>query len=345
VGTLGRSIWILDDLTPVRELTPEIVEMPAHLFTPLDATQRHAPAKWGSRLGSRDGAGENAPVGALISYWLAEKPEEPITLEVLDADGRVVRTLSSVLETPYTPPEHPDWDPQEEREPDLATEPGLNRAVWDLHHEKSDWVVGTRSEAGGRVPGPRALPGSYTLRLTVDGQTRSRPLRVEADPASTASRSDLEAQLEFELGLRDRISEIATMVRTIRSIRSQIEAHNERLAGRDEAVELISAGETLAADLLSVEEELHSPHAEVGYDVLAGREGGAKLLSRLGWLASGAADHDGPPTQGMVEVEREIGRRLAEQRQRLDRLVADDLAALNARAAESGLSYVMSPGP
>ena len=106
-------------------------------------------------------------------------------LEILDGEGRLVRTLRSELDPPYTPSDHPDWDPKEERKPALTVKPGLNRASWDLTYEKARWVPGTRNEAGGRGPGPRALPGEYTLRLIAGGSPSIQTLRMEADPAST----------------------------------------------------------------------------------------------------------------------------------------------------------------
>ncbi len=341
VGSIGRSAWILDDLTPVRELSPTIAAGPAHLFSPRPARLRHRASKWDARLGSRDGAGTNPPAGALVTYWLAAKPAGAITLEILDAAGTVVRKLSSELDRPYTAPDHPDWDPEEEREPDLTVKPGLNRASWDLTYEKSRWVAGTRNDAGGRGPGPRALPGPYTLRLRVAGASYSAPLTVERDPASTAMSADREAQFAFGLELRERMSRIADMVQRIRSVREQIAGHAARLTGDATAAVVLTRAERISTDLRAVEERLHNPQAEVNYDILAGRDGGAKLLSRLGWVAGGALDHDGPPTQGMREVAADLARELAEQEQALERLLATDLAELNREAAGLGLGFVL----
>jgi photosystem II stability/assembly factor-like uncharacterized protein len=344
-GSLGRSAWILDDLTAVRDLSDEIAARPVHLFPPLPAVDRSHAGRWSGRLGSRQGGGDNPPAGALLTYWLAAKPSEPIKLEILDGEGRVARTLSSELEPAYTPPDHPDWDPQEERKPDLTVKPGLNRASWDLEYERARWVAGTRNEAGGRGAGPRALPGEYTLRLLVGSAQSTRTLRVQPDPASTASPADREAQFAFGLELRDRMSRVADLIVAIRSIRDQITAHRARLAARSEASGLLALGDRIVAALHAIEAELCIPGAEVDYDVLAGRTGGAKIISRLGWLAGGALDHEGPPTQGMREVAAEIAAALAQQEHALDRLLAHDLAELNAQAAGLGLPFVLGRMP
>ncbi len=110
-----------------------------------------------------------------------------------------------------------------------------------------------------------------------------------------------------------------------------------------EASGLVELGNTLVKKLDAVEEEIHNPHAEVNHDILADRQGGAKLYSRLNWMFMIAEDHDGPPTQGMRKVGAELGKALAVQEAALDKLVSGDLAALNAQAKELGVPYVVAP--
>jgi hypothetical protein len=124
-----------------------------------------------------------------------------------------------------------------------------------------------------------------------------------------------------------------------------VEDRNARLAETAQAGDLVSLGKQLVANLNAVEEAVHNPHAEVDYDVLAGRHGGAKLYSRLSWLFNTSGDHDGPPTQGMLEVATEIERELEQQEAVLDGLISADLVRLNERASELDLPFVMTPGP
>ncbi len=129
VGTLGRSAWILDDLTQVREMSTEIAAAEEHLFAPLPAVRwRYASAPYGSR----GGAGENPPRGAIITYHLAEKPESEITLEVLDADGALMRRLSSELGKQYDSPDHPDWGPGSKPEPELIYGLGIRARAFRI---------------------------------------------------------------------------------------------------------------------------------------------------------------------------------------------------------------------
>ena len=342
VATLGRSAWILDDLTPVREMDAAVAAAPAHLFAPPPAVRwRYASAPYGSRAG----AGENPPQGALISYFLGATPEGEISLEVLDGEGEVVRRLSSVPRPPFTPSDSPDADPDAEVEPELAVEPGTHRVAWDLRYEEPRWVAGSRVDTGEPPPGPLALPGQYTVRLTVDGNTSSRPLVLEADPRVETDAAALEAQLEFALELRDHMSRIADMVASVRGLREQLHDRAAHLAGREDAADLRELTGQLVGTLDDIERTLHNPDAEVTYDILAGRDGGAKLYSRLAWLAMGADEHDGPPTQGMREVAAELGAILEALEARLQTLVADDLPRLDALAAELGLGFVVAPAP
>ncbi|MGH8496136.1 MAG: WD40/YVTN/BNR-like repeat-containing protein [Gammaproteobacteria bacterium] len=340
VGTLGRSAWILDDLAPVRQISPEIRESDVHLFAPSPTVRWHytsAPNEYTA------GAGDNPPEGALITYFLQEEPEDEITLEVLDAGGSVIRKLSSKMEEPYTTEDHPDWDPETELEAELEAVAGMNRAAWNLAHEGPKRIEDARSDVGDPGDGPKVLPGTYTLRLNVAGRSYEQPVEVRPDPRVKTDVEDLREQTDFNLDVRDRMSEIAAMVNTIRSLREQIESHNERLERRAAAEALVDTGEQAAAKLDTIENALHNPDATVDYDILAGRSGGAKLYSRYGWLFDGSLEHDGPPTQGMREVSADLDRELAEQRAALDELLREDVGRLNAMAAERNISYVIAP--
>jgi hypothetical protein len=150
--------------------------------------------------------------------------------------------------------------------------------------------------------------------------------------------------VDFCLGVRQQMSQITALVDTIRAVRRQIEDRCERLGSSPEAASLCESGRRLAADLTAIEAQLHNPRAEVDYDILAGRDGGAKLYSRLAWLAGGSCDHDGPPTQGMREVAAEISQAVSGHEAALRRLLAEDLAALNKAAQLQGMPFVLTPG-
>jgi hypothetical protein len=338
VGTLGRAAYVLDDLTAVREMSDDIADTPAHLFKPLDTIRwAYAPAP----DGGASGATENPPRGAILTYYLAEEPEEDISLEILDSSGAIIRTLSSIPEEPYIPADHPDADPDQEIKADLSKDRGLNRASWDLQHEGPTEIPGSTNDAGRLNNGPVVLPGDYRVRLTVSGNTYEQPFRVLPDPRSEASMENLRAQNAYMLAVRDRISAIAEDAMRIRTIREQLDAHKSRLADDPTATRLVELGDEASAALREVELKLYNPDAKVNYDILGGREGGAKLYSRYGMLYNSSIDHDGPPTQGMTEVDSELLVLYQEASDELERVINEDIAQINSLAAELGIDYVV----
>jgi hypothetical protein len=206
VGTHGRGFWILDDISPLRQIDGASAESPSTLFAPGNAW-RFRWNRWSDTpLPPDEPAGQNPPEGALIYYWLGESPQDAVTLEILDETGAVARTFSS--EDPFEPmltgqQVPPRWVRPQER---VSAESGMHRFAWDLRYERP---AGVRqgypiSAIDGYTPaeprGPIALPGEYTVRLTVDGIVHTQPLRIEMDPRVTTSEADL--RLQFELSMR-----------------------------------------------------------------------------------------------------------------------------------------------
>ncbi|MGD8319753.1 MAG: glycoside hydrolase [Gemmatimonadota bacterium] len=208
VGTHGRGFWILDDISPLRQMDAGTARAPARLFGPGQAWRFRWNRWTDTPLPPDEPAGRNPPDGAILYYWLGERPSGPVTLEILDDAGAVVRAFSSddepepMLEGQQVPPR---WV----RPPELAipsAAPGMHRFVWDLHYEPPK---GMRrgypiSAIDGYTPaeprGPVALPGEYTVRLTVDGTSYTQTLRVRMDPRVETGPEGLRRQ--FDLSMR-----------------------------------------------------------------------------------------------------------------------------------------------
>lgn len=342
LATMGRSLWIFDDLTPVREMSREVREETVHLFTPQPATRWRVRSEWHVDDDAKEpGTAENPPRGAMVYYYLKDKPGDEIRLEILDQQGKVIRTLRSTPEPADHPPDDPD-EPTEPPKPALEVEPGVHRAVWDLRYEGARKIKPAKLDGGSPEEGPTALPGAYSIRLVVEGKSYTAPLTVLPDPRVKVSPEALAEQLRFSLELRDQITRLTGVVNDIRSVRRQLAIRTELWKSEPKAQALVSAAQALTVKLDTLEARLHNPRAEVVYDILAQR-GGAKLYSRLAPLYTSVIEADGAPTQGMKEV-------YAGQRKELDALDAEfrslatqDLAALNRMARELNLGDVAVP--
>ena len=333
VGTNGRSIWIFDDLTPVREWSPRVASEAAHLFAPVDTI------RWRYHGGPREkNSGANPQQGAIVNFWLKEKPEGEVTLEVIDSRNRVVRTLSSTAPEPWR-----HYEDEDEPKAALKAEAGLQRAVWDLQWEGASLIRDARLDYGDPTEGPLAVPGVYTLRLRASGAEETATLTVAPDPRVKLSQADLEAHQEFGLQVRDAISRLAEGVNQLDFVRDQLEGHVKVLGREPRAKELVGMAKALVERLNELESRMHNPEAEVSYDILAARKGGAKIYSRLSPLLMFVNEGDGVPTQGMKDVFAAQQKELAGYTGELKALLDKELAAIQLAAQRLDLPFVSVP--
>ncbi len=209
VGTYGRGIWVLDDINPLRQVADSMKTEAVHLFRPAVGIRVRRNVNDDTPMPPELPHADNPPDGVCIYYSLGAKPSGPITLEIVDRAGKVVRQMSSVEPEPYADPKPevaPYWV---ESRKALPTELGLNRVNWDIRyndppafvHDVQDVMTANPGLTKQAVPGPLALPGSYTVRLAVDGKRYEAPLEIKNDPRSPASQGDLVQLHGVELDL------------------------------------------------------------------------------------------------------------------------------------------------
>ena len=193
IGTYGRGFWVLDDMSPLREIAAkgqQIASAPAYLFKPGDTIRARANANWDQPMNPEMPHAPNPSYGALLYYHLSKKPSGEIKLQILDSANKLVRTITSTQPPMFVRPPYPDYWLMPASERALSTEVGMNRINWDLRYDdppgfNSDIGNQMNSSPGSVTPaphGPLALPGTYTVKLIVDGQTYSQPLVVRNDP-------------------------------------------------------------------------------------------------------------------------------------------------------------------
>ena len=251
LSTQGRSFWILDNLTPLHQLADRVTSAPAHLFAPRDAYRMRYRGDFGGAESARSASGDPQypPAGAMIDYWLGADIRGAVTLTILDASGGVVRSFSS--ESPgetVAPSAEPGMRAtamERVGTPRLSTSPGLNRFVWELEHA-GPWDPSPRRS--GRN-GPTALPGSYTVRLSVGTWSATQPLVVRMDPRverDGVTLADLREQLAHSLRVRDMVSEANLLA-------ARIGRDRRRLAG------VGAAGADTLQRLTAIEQRLVTP--------------------------------------------------------------------------------------
>ena len=211
VATYGRSIWILDDISPLRQITSQIAAEPVHLFKPGDAIRVRRQMNEDTPFPPEVPHALNPPVGAIIYYYLGAKPTSDITIDILDATGKAVRHYSSAPIPPDTNPA-PQTPPYWLKVPQpLPTAIGTNRINWDIRYDNPpafshslDPYYTLNAVPGETVyhpEGPLALPGVYTVRLTVDGKSYTQTVSVKNDTRSPATLADLQAQHDLQMKL------------------------------------------------------------------------------------------------------------------------------------------------
>jgi photosystem II stability/assembly factor-like uncharacterized protein len=211
VGTYGRGIWILDDISPLRQMTPATASEPVHLFKPGDAIRVRRNVNGDTPFPPEVPHAANPPLGAIIYYSLSATPKGEIALDVIDAGGKVVRHLSSapIAPLPDPPPLAPEF--WLEKPQPMPTALGTNRINWNLRQENppsfTHSVADVMGAMAGDTPAPQegalVLPGVYTVKLTVDGQAYSQTVTVKNDPRSPATAADLAAQHDLQVKLHE----------------------------------------------------------------------------------------------------------------------------------------------
>ncbi len=252
VATQGRSFWVLDDVTALRQLTTEVATARVHLYAPRNAYRVNA-------AGSEE-EGEPAPKAhpgnALIHYYLADAPAEPITLEIRDAAGTVVRTFSSDSATAAGYGLKP-----------IKAKAGMNRAAWDITYAGPDTL--TDAVTAGFAGGVKAPPGQYEVRLTAAGEVQTRSLTVLQDPRlGDVTQADFDEQFRLAVAIRDSVNEVYDAVRDIRGVREQVEAVGARAAEAGYPEHLKALGDSIAERLTAVEQELLQVRNQSGQDAL-----------------------------------------------------------------------------
>jgi photosystem II stability/assembly factor-like uncharacterized protein len=331
VATHGRSFWILDDITPLRQIDTLTTKADAFLFKPASAYRVKRDTNTDTPIPPDEPSGENPPDGAIIDYFLGASVSGPVTLEILDARGTVLRRYASTDRPAVT---------QEDLEKQLiplywlrtqkilSASPGMHRWVWDLRYPAPDstrqgYPIAAVPHDTPRVPlGPSVLPGEYTVRLTADGRGSTAPLTVKMDPRVKVSAADLEQQFQIESRLASIMTQSTRSIMEARSLHEQL----EKLSSQ--------ASDLLGASIKELDTKASAILAQPGGG--AGAEPNLTSVSGSVAMLYGEFDRaDAKPTSAQVEATAKLDNDFSTATKQWDKLKSQDLAALNRQLRNS----------
>ncbi len=343
VGTHGRSFWILDDITPLRQLNADITSAAVTLFKPQEAIRFRWNRNPDTPLPPEIPAGKNPPDGAILDYYLAASSNKPVTLEILDSENHLVRRYSSTdklepLENIAAANPIPMYWVRPTQI--LSGEAGMHRFVWDLHYPppealNREFPISAIVHDTPQYPlGAWATPGKYTVKLTVEGKSYAQPLTVKMDPRIKTSQFDLHRQFEMEAGAVEGMNESYEALRQVQSLRAQLKDRAGKAKGP--LADSIIALEKQAAELEGASQSSFFGVPSSGKQP----ENFSTLNQHFGALLAVADTADSAPTTQASAVYLEIEDALEKLVDRWKKIQSTDLPALNSSLQKSHLPEV-----
>ena len=368
LATHGRSFWILDDITPLRQLSDEVQSSKMHLFAPRTYTRYVSSGGYGSSgvkgtdyryssafvLAFRPAekptgemvekyldAGQNPPNGVIVYYYLKEKPAGAITMTFFDEQGKELKTFSS--EEKKAPKVDDDSleagakkkeEKEKSKEPRLSKESGINRFVWNTRYADAVKLTGDEENT---LEGPFALPGSYQVQLKVDDETTKASFTIAQDPHISTSQQDVEARFALLLAIRDKLSEAHQAINTLRDIRQQSEEWERRTKGQSAHERIVATAKDLRKKAASIEGELFQVKGKKQTDIM---DYPNRLTAKLMYLYEVVASADAAPPVQARQVFEDLSNRVDTQLHRLGELLITEVAAFNTLISEIGVPAI-----
>ena len=341
VATYGRGFWIMDDISALQQMSETIAAKPFHVFEQRNAYRFQNVSKPG-RGESTAADGRNPAYGASINYWIGDSNKEKVAIEILDANGELVRKLKG------------------------ANKKGLNRVMWDLRYDRAtepklrtlplgmpnDKALPERlrlDEEGWRplltwnysgFVGPKVNPGTYTVKITNGEAVMEQPLVVQKDPNTSGTKADIAVQTKRALEIREDISTVAEMVNAMEWLRKQIDDVEYLLKGQK--------SDAVKAALKDLDEKIIAVEAKLFQLTLTGTfaddlRGPTMLYAKLITLASQVQQGDFIPTDQQVAVHKLLQKNLESYKAMFDKVLKDTLPNANQVFTENNFPKVILP--
>lgn len=320
-ATHGRSFWMIDDLTPLQQLSKEIESKSAHLFKPMPTYRMAGGSGWGSP--DRRLEGENHPNGVMMHYYVAAMDENSeVSIEVMEMDGDIIQTFSNK---------------SKERGTQLSVSKGGNRFVWNMRYPGYKTFPGLVFYSSPNI-GPKAVPGKYKARLTVNGQVTEQEFEIVKDPRVTTTQQEFQDQFDFLSKVRDKVSDAHQGILDIRRIKTDLGYVKTKVDEKPENKNLLDAMKKFENDLTVIENNIHQTKNQARQDPL---NFGVKLNNRLAFLMYEQGTGDFPPTQQAEQVRVELSKQIDEELNKLSALIDSNVTTINDMIKEKGIEMVM----
>jgi photosystem II stability/assembly factor-like uncharacterized protein len=321
-ATQGRSFWLIDDLTPLHQLNEEVASSAYYLYQPMDAYRMG-----GGQRGSSPTEGENHPGGVLVNFYLQEEPDSSTTVSLAfkDSSGKLIREFS----TGYDPKEE---DPVKAR---LEVKQGFNTFNWNMRYPEALGFDGLILWGGG-LNGPKAVPGEYSVAMSVNGETQEQAFKILADPRWEATPADLQAQFDFLISVRNKLTETHKAIRDIRDMRSQINTLTSKMDEEKDQELLDKAGE-ITDKITRVEQELYQTKNRSRQDPL---NFPIKLNNKLANVGSQVSYSNFRPTRQAIAFKNEITQKIDSQLEQFYDVVEKELPEFNRMVRQSSVDAV-----
>jgi len=319
VGTQGRSIYILDDLTVVQQQNETIANKKLHVFDVEPAYRMPGGRGRFGRGGTVTNAGANPPNGTVINYYLKEADDSAkLSIEVMDKDKKAIKTYSTTS-----------------KDNKIEINKGVNQFVWDMNYPVAEKVDGLILW-NGFVGGPKAAPGQYFAKFKLGKDSTEVPFTILADPNYKISNAEHAEQFDFLIKVRDKFSEVMKAIKNIREVRSQMNDFTSRM-GKEIPKEVKTQIDTINKQMTAVEESLHQTKAKSGQDVL---NFPIQLDDKLASLYRAAGAGQSAPSNQAKAAYLELSVLIDAQLNKLKNIMSEDVSKLNQLIHEKTLPVI-----
>lgn len=334
-ATHGRAFWVLDNLTPLRQVNAQAAQAGPVLYQPQTALLLNYPTEFDKR----QPVGENPPAGAMIDYYFASAPKEEVTLEVLDAQGKLVRHLSSKEKKDNDQPE--EWPDRVQSAKTIPVAEGMNRFAWDLRYDEPVKTPGAFYSGDG-PKGPKIMPGDYQVKLTAGGKAFTAPLHVVMDPRIKGAEPAVEKQFELSMQVRERISQLHTAINEIRDVKMQIKSLHTKFGEDAKAKPVLEAADDLGKKMSAVEEQLIQVNMKSSEGNLVFPNMLNERFDTFSHVIDGA---NAAPTQPQLDVFKMLSDGLDEQLKTWSQIKAEDVPKIGTQIKALDLPALVVSAP